>query len=317
MKFKKIAALLCAIVPTVSLVSCAGSGFTLTFDNPSPWSGSTKYERTAYNVSMYKNPNSETPLTIASGTMVYTIEEDYRSTGTIKYSRLSSDFSITYNESADEIDRGKTDTIHAEVIFQTEGLINSTMAKTITYAPREGQDNRDAIIACDYFAGNASVKIGDDDAKTLKFTGGSYYDSNMIYMLARAQAMAVGTVYNFYSTSVPDSVESGKIANETLNATVSEGEYIDMGNLAALFPAKEDETREGNKVLSKGCTIARTVANSGPPFIAYYSDNDCVIDGVKHSKIMTRLSTYAYAGQTLDTRTDYVLSDVSYTRPTE
>ena len=112
---KRLFSLLLALIGVFALAACAGNNATSAAlpDSTVPWAaGKTDfYERSTYSVVR----KTKDGTVVATGEAVFTVRSVDE-----KVTEITETFTITYNDVADEADRGKTDTIASVSRMNTE-----------------------------------------------------------------------------------------------------------------------------------------------------------------------------------------------------
>ena len=158
---------------------------------PAPWcinqtedSVNTAYEKSVYSIT---KTNKFTNKIIAEGTLTYELKPAGK-VDSVAYSTLDMSMSITYNEFAQEADRGKTDTITSSVTFTSAALSATKSSRTVTIADREGQSNPSYTLVNDYKEGYSTLNSNGKE-HTINFKGQSLIgiiDNELLYFYTRA-----------------------------------------------------------------------------------------------------------------------------------
>lgn len=318
---KKIAAIV-STAAAFALTGCA-TGITVTFETERPWhSGELSYEQLDYAVSIYDYENgadSERTL-VADGTLGFTLNEKRADAATVGYTSLDMAFSVTYNNSAAEADRGKTDTITSSTEFQTDSLVTSTMTKTVALADRENVTNLSYTVTADYFGEKKTTRTytATNETASLDIPTGSYYDNEMMFFLARATAISEGSSVYFTMTAPFDAFINNKL--QVLNmvvATKAETAAIDVGDFVSGYGVEATTAEDGAVSYPVKCyetSISKSATKSGPPYVVYYSATPFTIGGKEHKKIPVKISYTEYNGNKVRRVTEYTLTGCAFDR---
>lgn len=296
-------------------VACTPTSTAPKFDNPRPWHDvAASYERLEYESAIYDTSNGDR-VKIADGTLVFTLTEQFETEGTVGYSKLETAFSITYNESAPELDCGKTDTIESAVEFQTDSLITRRSTKTVTLAERTGRTDLSYAVSADYFAGTAERTMYGEKSE-LDVEQGMYYDNEMLYFLARATPIAAGGQTAFYSTNLFDSFLNGKITTyNTATRTASEISTLYFDAWVADFGVQSEQSDTDETVYPVKCfstDIGINASKSGPTYKVHYSQEPFVKNGKSHAKIPLMIAYPQYSGAAQVRMNEYRLVSCSF-----
>lgn len=316
---KKIAAIL-STVAALALTGCS-TGITVTFETDRPWhSGEMSYEKLDYivNVYDYENGADSDRTLVADGTLGFTLNEKRAEADTVGYTSLDMAFSVTYNESAAEIDRGKTDTITSSTEFQTDSLVTSKMTKTVSLADRAETTNLSYTVTADYFGDKKMTRtfVATNETASLDIPTGSYYDNEMMFFLARATSMSENSSVYFTMTSPFDALLNNKLETLTMIAgTKAETVAIDVGDFVSGYGVESVTAEDGTVSYPVKCyetSITKNATKSGPPYVVYYSAVPFTIDGKEHKKVPVKISYTEYTGNKVRRMTEYTLSGCAF-----
>ncbi len=318
-----------AAAGALSLSACT-TPITVSFDSPKPWQdGAPSYEKLVYDVSVYnteKGSDEANRVKIASGSLTFDLADAVRTQGTAKYSTLDTAFTITYNANASEADKGCTDTVTSKIEFQSDSLATSTMKKTVSLAPREGEEkNLSYTVTADYFDTHKATRLmtGTPDAQeeTMSIPSGAFYDNETMFYTARATGLGAGATKNFYLTNVFDSFVKGSLTTYTMAAQTAEAtEKIDIGDFVKDYGVEPTVAEDGTTTYPVSCfktDILMTDTKHGQPYTVYYTENPFVSNGKTHKKIPLKIKFDEYKGSALARRTEYVLVECSFDAPQE
>lgn len=329
---KRITKKLCSIAAaaaTVALIGCS-SGITVSFDTERPWhdTGASAavfaYEKLDYDVAVYDTSEGESDedrIKIASGTLVYTLEERPRTDESAAHTYLDMNFAVTYNDSASEKDRGLTDTITSNTVFRTDSLATSKMKKTVTLADRADTENLSYIVEADYFGTHTAKRkwLKDGTEDTMSVPQASYNDNEMAVFLARATAISAGASNNFYMSNIFDSFVNGSFTDYTMVAATAKSTVdLDIGDWVkgcGVQPKKENDVIVEPRTYPVSCyevAIQTTAAKHGPPYRVYYSENPFKIGEREHKKIPVKIQYSQYLGGKPSVVTEYTLISCAF-----
>ncbi len=316
-KMKKLLGILLAIVSAFSLVACSTGSTTTAVqpEIPAPWTaGKTSfYERTTYNVT---KTNADGTV-IASGTAVFTIASIDDT-----YSEITEDFTITYNDNADEADRGKTDTITSKSKMDSKVYHPVSSEKTVTLADRTDVLNNSYHLTVDYTNKTSELtwlKNG-KSASTIDFSDESMsdvYDNETLYYVLRGftDIKAGGSntfkLANFFDMHVRDSFS---VTTMTFSCS-AEGSEVAL-NLGDNFCGKYGlDDVASVKTVETSLSISAT--ESGAPIDIYYSlTHFKVSENETIKRPLVLMKTYEYDASTasLAYTTEYSISDFTTTK---
>lgn len=292
------------------------------FDTARPWHDiGDSYEKLSYGISIYNTENgtgADKRITIAEGEAVFTLTENVPTDDVARHTGLNLTWTVTYNDDADEKDRGKTDTIESYVEWQTDSLVTAKVSKTVTLEPREDEEvNLSYTIEADYFNTKKATRKMYGKEKTLSIPSGQYYDNEMMFYLARASSISTNTAYPFYMTDLFDCFETGKINAYTMYVSVEAdkiseniGEWVkDFG----IESVTSDAT--GTEYFPVPCYNSGISINAdrhGPPYVVSYAAVPFKSGDKEHNKIPVRIKYDSYRSGAVARRTEYVLTGCSF-----
>lgn len=327
---KKFKSVFCAaaavIMGAAALTGCTGNAVEVSFDSPYPWSGSG-YEKATYSITVYAHDDKgEKTDVIATGTYITEIIDNaVTSSSNIKYGRVNNSVTITYNDKAPEVDRGKTDTINAYAIFNMNGMVTRESYREYNVEKRDGATELFSYVCeMDYFAGKGTYttfETVDGEEREVKselsFPSGVYYDNEQLYYLARAQGIDVGATKAFFMTSPLNSLHSKKITTYTMSVSAASSLVNRKSELATYPYVRPEEPAEGVAEDETPCyatTLAISGTNPGAPTFLYFSTYDAAIDGKTNKKVLEYFYNQTFNGTVLATETQYQLKDIVFTR---
>ena len=296
---KKILAFILCLVSVFGLLACTPQETLLSIDT-SCWNADNATYENLYEKSVYTvTKKNGAGTVVAEGLLTYTLGFDHKNTETGNvYSYLTSDFTITYNDNANEVDRGKTDTITSKCVFHSSVLLPVMSEKTVTLADREGVTNDSYFLSTDYIGKLSTLEWTKNgrEKSTLAFKGqqSEVYDNEMLYYLVRAvsdiKPGASTTTVNIsnlfeshlngkYNTYSFNCTSSAKDADEALHfATLSS--YLDGSGALSAMKA----TLSLNKSKETGPSIALKLSTT--PFK--------LSDTVTNERVILTISTTEY-----------------------
>ncbi len=316
-----------AVSATLALCACS-TPVTVLFDTERPWRAKDEtngYERLDYAVSVYDvsaGTDAQNKIKIAEGALLYTLDEGVEIRDNISYSTVDMSFSVTYNDSSAEKDRGLTDKISSRTLFQTNSLDSCEMEKTVSLAPRADTVNRSYTVSADYFGEHTAkflyTAIEDATEQTLSIPRSTYCDNEMMFYLARATALADGASPNFYMTNMFEAFASGKLENYVMVASVNGVTSVDVGDwvkdLGVEAVTNEESGETSYPVPCFETSIMPSIERHGPPYYVFYSQNPLKQDGKEHKKVPVKIVFNEYSGSKLGKITEYVLRACDFTK---
>lgn len=311
-----------SVVAALSLCACNTETAETTFDKTMPWHDSVElaYERLDYSVAIYdttKGVADDKRIVIAEGEMSFELKElGLHSTS------LAMSFAVTYNDAAPEADRGKTDRIQSEVEFESNSLFAKRSEKTVTLADREGKTNLSYTITADYFGTHEATYIAGAKKKTFSLPENNCRDNEMMFYLARAQALSTSASNNFKMVNLFDTFNTGSLAEYRMAVNCDESKHkIEIGDWVKDYgvEAVTDE-KTGEMSYPVSCfytTISINAENHGPPYVVHYAENPFKSGGKEHKKIPLRISYDQYSGSSVSRHTEYNLTSCSFDKAAE
>ncbi len=314
---KKFLCIIFALTVAFSLGACTGSAVPLSVDNPPPWSNAnteTAYEKTVYSIKKVDNASNEV---IAEGTLTYVLEFDHKGeNNNFNYSRLTMDMSVTYNDKAPEVDRGKTDTLHSKVIFQSDALVPQYSEKTVSLALRSGVNDNSYTLKNDYSTQKSELSMAGKEPSVIDFTGKSFvnvYDNEMLYYVVRsfsdikAGGSNTFTLANFFDMHVKN-----KFSTYSMRFTCGE----EGSEETVYLPFKGTFLDEQGSATVLKVSVSINESLSGPPTELYYSMTPFKTgENTTTKKVLVSFKTYEYNLSTNDLKytTEYSITDYSVT----
>lgn len=314
-------------VTALSLCACNTEPAESTFDKTLPWHDSVElaptgsYELLNYTVAVYdtkKGVAEDKRVKIADGEMSFELKES------TSYTSLATDFTVTYNDAASEVDRGKTDVIESFVEFETNSLIAKSSEKTVTLANRDGKDNLSYKITADYFDAHKATFIftAQDGAKekTRSLPKNTCRDNEMMFYIARAQSLKTSANNNFKMVNLFDTFNTGSFTQYTMAVMCDEAKRkIEIGDWVKDYgvEAVTDE-KTGDTAYPITCfytTISINDENHGPPYVVHYAETPFKSGEKEHKKLPVRISYSEYAGSSVARITEYTLASCSFDKP--
>ncbi len=326
-KAKKVTAV-AAVAAALALTGCS-NGITVAFDVDKPWvSGENSYEQLHYAVSVYDCTNGDGKderVEIASGTLDYDLDVMTRIAGTTVYDTLKMRFSVTYNDTAPEKDRGLTDVITSTTEFQNSGLAASAMTKSLVLADRAETENLSYDVTADYFGEKKATRLMTKkpgaELETMDIPSGTFFDNEMMFFLARSTALNVGSTPHFYMTNIFDSFNTGNFVNYTMSASCGENlETYEMDEWVKDYGVEAVTAEDGTVTYPVSCytvDVKITDDHQGPPYKVRYTEKPFVKDGKEHGKIPVTISYTEYNGSKAARVTEYTLASVSFDKPAQ
>ncbi len=322
---KSIKKVLCltSALSVFALAACSTIPPSPTFDSTLPWHDEGKsgasYEKLDFDAAIYNTRNGsadDVRVKIAEGSLCFELTEDSRTDGDKRYSSLDMNFSVTYNDSAPEADRGKTDTISSITEFATISLVTSKMHKQVSLADREGVQNLSYTIDADYFDSHRATINRRDTSSSLSIPSGTYYDNETMFYLARATALGKGASTSFYMNSLFDCFLNGEFSSLTM-ATSTDGSLntVNIGDWVKEFGIEgvtDDNNVTTYPVSCYNTQIGMNADKPGPPYFVLYSEKPFVSGEKKHNKVPVFISYSEYERGKVVRVTEYTLSGCSF-----
>lgn len=317
---------LCALT-ALSVCACSTVQSESAFDSPRPWHDDIKialdgsYEKLDYAVAIYDTTggvDDDKRVKIADGSMTFTLSEPVYG----DFTTLDMSFSVTYSADAPSPDAGLTDTITSRVLFSTISLAAKEMQKTVSLADRDGTDNLSYELTADYFGSHeATIKFTARDGETRKLalSEDTCHDNEMIFMLARAQALAAEGSTMFRAVNIFDSFANGKLTEYTMvAANASDLVAVDIGDWVKDFgvePVTDEQTGETSYPIScYNTSIGINAERHGPPYVVNYAEKPFVRGEKSHAKLPIRIGYSQYENSRAFRYTEYTLTACSFDR---
>ena len=315
---------MCSVIAATAafpLVACSTETPESAFDSPLPWHVSdASYEKLDYTVAVYNTENGaadDKRVQIGEGVLSFTLEEGKQN----GYTLLGMDFSVTYY-SADAAgkDKGLTDTITSSVYFEPNSLTASSMQKDVNLADREDETNLSYSISADYFNAHEATflytKQKDAAKQTLSLPRNAVRDNEMLFFLARAQAIGAGSGSNFKMVNLYDSFIAGKVQEYRMGVSgVAERKTV-IGDFVKDFGIEQvtENDKTAYPVNCVSVSIAISGEKHGPSYSVLYATGPFVQGEQKHNKIPISIEYSSYIGANPYRLTTYTLSACSFTK---
>ncbi|MBR2988789.1 MAG: hypothetical protein IKC64_03595 [Clostridia bacterium] len=281
---KKFFALMLSVISVFCFVGCTPEQVGVDPVSPAPWvydgNPANAYEKSTYKI---VKTDQVTNTVIAEGELTFTIAPVTGETDGIELSTFSTNFSLTFNNDAPEVDRGKTDTIVSSVTFSSISLSPRYSEKTVTLADREGVQNQSYTLVNDYVDGVSTLQMdGLNFNSTINFAGKSMlnvYDSNSIYTYLRAYpGMGNSKSGRFKINSFFDMHFNGARYAPLSMVFAGNGSSNDItANIGATLGEKYLGDDSGNVTAFK-LDLTIDSEQSGPPRYFYLSKSPFVIE---------------------------------------
>lgn len=349
---KKSIAVMTAAAAATALVACTSDPSVSAFQNPRPWQtvkNEQAYEKLDYSAAIYDTKAgtaSDKRVKIADGTLSFTLEYGAQTGSPNDSATLDMAMSMTYNDSALQTDRGKTDTIASKTTFLSNSLETLTMDKTVALADRDGKKNNSYKLSADYAKGRATRTMYGKD-KTLKLAEGKYWDNECMYYLARTTGIKKGASTTFYMTNLFDSFQSGEVEELTMAASTADKlarlEFDDWIKPYVITKEQEDAEKEEQKKSSASSAsraetpdgeqtgdgeqtdepytvpcyhveIVMTKDERGPAQTVYYSERPIEHNGIRHKKVPLKMTYAVYSGGKIAIMYEYTLTSLSFVK---
>lgn len=315
---KKVLSILLALVSVFAFAACTG-GSTVTEvqpEIPAPWTaGKTEfYESSTYSVTK-KNKDG---TVVASGTAVFTI-----ASADENYSEITEEFTITYNDQADEADRGKTDVITSKSKMDSKVFFPVSSEKTVDLADRTDVLNNSYRLAVDYENKKSELnwlKNG-KEASSIDFSGenlaGVYDNETLYYVLRGFTDIKAGGSNTFKIANFFDMHVRGAFSATRMKFSCSAEGSEETLNLAENFRGQYglDEVASV-KAVKTSLSINET--ESGSPIDIYYSLTQFRLGEnavIKRPLVLMKTYEYSPATATIEYTTEFSLSDYSAVKP--
>lgn len=316
---KRLLSLLLALIGVFALAACAGNNATSAAlpDSTVPWAaGKTDfYERSTYSVVR----KTKDGTVVATGEAVFTVRSVDE-----KVTEITETFTITYNDVADEADRGKTDIITSVSRMNTEIFSPVMSEKTVELADRTDVRNDSYRLTVDYTDKKSELvwlKNG-KEASTIDFSGESLadvYDNETLYYVLRgfkdvkAGGSSTFNLANFFDMHVRG---NGFAATSMKFTCAAEGSEETL-NLADSFKGRYglDEVASVKAIKT---SVSINATESGAPIDIYYSLTPLKIaenETVKRPLVAMKTYEYDYSTASIKYTTEFSISDYSRTPP--
>ena len=293
---KRLLSLLLALIGVFALAACAGNNAASAAlpDSTVPWAaGKTDfYERSTYSVVR----KTKDGTVVATGEAVFTVRSVDE-----KVTEITETFTITYNDVADEADRGKTDIITSVSRMNTEIFSPVMSEKTVELADRTDVRNDSYRLTVDYTDKKSELvwlKNG-KEASTIDFSGESladvYDNETLYYVHVRGNGFA--------ATSMKFTC-AAEGSEETLNLADSFKGRYGLDEVASVKAIKT--------------SVSINATESGAPIDIYYSLTPLKIaenETVKRPLVAMKTYEYDYSTASIKYTTEFSITDYSRTAP--
>ena len=280
---KKIFALLLSVISAFCFVGCTPEQAGVDPVSPAPWvydsNPANAYEKSTYKI---VKTDKTTNTVIAEGQLTFTIAPVVGETDGIDLSTFTTAFSLTFNNNAPEVDRGKTDTVASSVTFSSISLAPRYSEKTVTLADRDGVQNQSYTLVNDYVAGVSTLQMpGANVNSTLYFNGKNLvnvYDNDCIYTYLRAYpGMGNSKSGRFKISSFFDMHFNGSFSPLKMLFATGDSSSEITANIGATLGEKYLGDSSGNVTAFK-LELSVDSEQSGPPRHLYLSKSPFVIE---------------------------------------
>ncbi|MBR6773205.1 MAG: hypothetical protein IKM16_00920 [Clostridia bacterium] len=313
------------LILTLLLVFCATAcEATISSANPTypaPWcinqtedSVNTAYEKSVYAIT--KTDKFANKI-IAEGSLTFELKPAGK-VENVAYSTLTMDMSITYNEFASEVDRGKTDTITSSVTFTSAALTATKSSRTVTIADREGMDNPSYTLENDYKEGYSKLTMGEFE-HTISLKGHSFVgiiDNELLYFYVRAYPSLNNGLMGYFKMADFFDMHSRGDSFSPIDMRLTTAEAGKDQTL--YFPTlKQFLSDDEGSAITLPTSIYKYTEPTGPPIQLWFSKNDFNVGENKTTKlVLTYIRTVEYdlASLSIQFETDYKLVDYSVTQ---
>ena len=319
---KRFLAAALAATTVLPLAACSAETAESSFDNPLPWHVSdSSYERLEYSVAIYDTKKSEKEderVQIADGTMTFTLEEG----ADAGYTKLDMNFAVTYrNVDGAGADAGLKDEITSTVYFEPNSLSAKSMEKTVKLATRKDTKNLSYTISADYYGTHKATFIYTEQEgakqKTLSLPKDTCRDNEMVFFLARAQALSQEST-NFKMINLYDSFNLGKITEYRMSVTGGSERKLDVGEWVKDYGIPAVDGKDGGKITYPVKCVTATIAISaekhGPSYAVTYAKDAFKEGAAEHKKLPLKISYSSYNGSTPYRLTSYTLTGCSFAK---
>jgi hypothetical protein len=318
---KKIVTLILTTLLVFCLVACEATISSAPPSYPAPWcinqteeSVNTAYEKSVYEIT---KTNKFTNKIIAEGTLTYELKPAGK-VDNVAYSILNMDMSITYNEFAEEVDRGKTDTVTSSVTFTSAALSAIKSSRTVTIADREGVANPSYTLVNDYKEGYSKLTMGEFE-HTISLKGHSFVgiiDNELLYFYVRAYPGLKNGLMAYFKMADFFDMHSRGDSFSPIDMRLSTTEAGKDQSLS--FPTlKEFLGDEQGSSINLPTTVYKHTEPTGPPISLWFSKTDFKVGENQTTKlVLTFIRTVEYNLSTISIQfeTDYKLVDYSVTQ---
>ncbi len=318
---KKFFTLLICVLAVFSTIACSNEAVLLTADTSCWNADKTNYEA-LYEKSVYKVVKKNgAGIEVANGTLTYVLETDHKNEETgFVYSRVTADFSITYNDNAESANKGKTDTVTSKTVFNATVLLPTYSEKTVTLADREGVTNNSYSLTTDYgqkISKLSWTKNGKAE-QSLSFAGqqSDVYENDMLYFVVRgisdikpgASTVAL-KIANLFENHL-----NGKYTPFTFNCSVS-GKNDDE---PLSYPTLSNYLDGTGSVAAMNVTLSLAGNESGPSIKLKYATTPFKLaENVYNERVLLSIVTTEYnvLQAAVSYTTECVLTEYSVEKP--
>jgi len=202
------------------LAGCQQKDLTIVLDDPKPY-GNGVIETTEYSVKKSKFENN-IEVVIATGTLAFVLDTTQSSVS------LAMDFSLTYNDLADTVDRGKTDMIVSSAEFSKTAMSPLKSHKAVALEARTGQTDKSYEFDGDYLNKTATLTNADKTTQSLslekyKGTPNIFDNEYLFYAVRSATQLTSGQQFKFGLSVLFDSFQNDAYTEYAMLASVAEG----------------------------------------------------------------------------------------------
>ena len=315
---KKLLSVILAFVSAFAFAACAGNNVASEVqpEIPAPWTaGKTSfYERTTYSVEKKNNDG----VVVATGTAVFTIASIDEN-----YSEITEEFAVTYNDQAEEADRGKTDTIVSKSKMDSRVYFPVSSEKTVDLADRTDVLNNSYRLTVDYEAKKSELSWlkNDKDGSTIDFSSenlaGIYDNETLYYVLRGFTDIKAGGSNSFKLANFFDMHVRGTFAATSMKFSCSAENSEETLNLAENFRGKYglDDVASVKAVKT---SLSINAAEAGSPIDFYFSLTQFRLsenEVVKRPLVLMKTYEYSPTTATIAYTTEFSLSDYSAVKP--
>ncbi|MBQ8881854.1 MAG: hypothetical protein IJY70_00465 [Clostridia bacterium] len=315
---KKFLSLFLCLISLFCFVGCTPEAAGVDPVSPGPWcydgNPANAYEKMEYQIKKYDKTNAN--AVIAEGTLSIELAPVTTDTDDNPLSTLTTAFSLTFNDNAPAIDRGKTDTILSTVTLSSKSLVPTRSQKTVTLADRENTANQSYTLINDYVSGVSTLSMpGLNHNSTINFAGVNrlnVYDNDSIYHYLRAYPGMNNSVSGYVKiTDFFDMHFRGSYSPIRIAFASGDSSSEITANIGATLGEKYLGDSTGN-VNAFRLDFSIDSDNSGPPESLYFAKTPFVIkkatvDGEKDQ------TTSLVLVKIVETEYDYDTASVKYT----